>query len=393
MTTKFIQPTYQEIKGEPVNSTSFQAIEKTLNATFFERQDEVRGLLVTAIARGNVLLLGGKGSAKTALVEALASQIEGSQLFHRLYNRMSTMEDVFGSLSLKELENDNYIRNVAGKLPTAHFAVLDEIFKSNMALLNSHLSILNERVYFNDGGSPIEIPLMGAVGCSNELPEGGVTGELAPLYDRFELRYMVDYIAEEKNFISMLELASIKPALSITLGQLKQAQIEAQLVSVPASFIRGTLVTLWKKLKVDGYSISDRKFRNSLRYLKANAWLEGRQEVNEDDIEIFCHLLWDEPEQIKPIRKIVLSLGNPLTVKANEIYDACAELANIVKVEPEGATRSAKATEANHKLKLAQNQLKNAIMQANGVGTSKAEARLLEIKKMNEEIVSVLLGL
>jgi len=48
--------------------------------------------------------------------------------------------------------------------------------------LNSLLSILNERLFFNDG-QPIEVPLQFCVGTSNELPED--QEELGALWDRF----------------------------------------------------------------------------------------------------------------------------------------------------------------------------------------------------------------
>ena len=43
------------------------------------------------------------------------------------------------------LEDDKYVRNIDGYLPTASVAFLDEIFKANSAILNSLLTILNER--------------------------------------------------------------------------------------------------------------------------------------------------------------------------------------------------------------------------------------------------------
>jgi MoxR-like ATPase len=92
---------------------------------------------------------------------------------------------------MKGLENDQYVRQIDGYLPTANVAFVDEVFKANSAILNSLLTILNERL-FDNGNERIDVPLLCMVGASNELPE---SEELDALYDRFLLRSSVEQVS------------------------------------------------------------------------------------------------------------------------------------------------------------------------------------------------------
>jgi len=57
------------------------------------------------------------------------------------------------------LENDEYTRKTDGYLPTAEVAFIDEIFKANSAILNTLLTLLNERL-FDNGNQRLEVPLL-----------------------------------------------------------------------------------------------------------------------------------------------------------------------------------------------------------------------------------------
>ena len=65
----------------------------------------------------------------------------GGPFFQRLFTRFTTPEEIFGPLSLRALENDEYVRCIDGFLPTATVAFLDEIFKvCHSTLLLSNVS-------------------------------------------------------------------------------------------------------------------------------------------------------------------------------------------------------------------------------------------------------------
>ena len=85
------------------------------------------------------------------------------------------------------LENDEYTRKTDGYLPTAEVAFIDEIFKANSAILNTLLTLLNERL-FDNGNQRLEVPLL----CLVSLPALLLIPSSArPLYPPFVLCLMV----------------------------------------------------------------------------------------------------------------------------------------------------------------------------------------------------------
>jgi hypothetical protein len=154
---------------------------------------------------------------KSELGRRLASISGGGAFFERLLTKYSNPEELFGPLSLTALEKDEYIRKTAGYLPTASVAFLDEIFKANSAILNSLLTILNER-RFDNGNERVAVPLLAVVAASNELPD---SEELDALYDRFLFRRQVMPVSDG----AIAELLTATPKQVIRLMSLNDIKI------------------------------------------------------------------------------------------------------------------------------------------------------------------------
>src|SRR5205085_4220121 len=92
--------------------------------------------------------------------------------------------EIIGPIDIGLLREGRYVRREQGKLPTARLAFLDEIFKSNSAILNILLTIINERKFYQDG-QPQPMRLRVLFAATNDVPE---QGELAALKDRFVLK-------------------------------------------------------------------------------------------------------------------------------------------------------------------------------------------------------------
>src|SRR5262249_53586943 len=124
--------------------SDIENIQKELAATFLERDEPIEGLLCALVAGQHVLLLGPPGAAKSELAHEVCRRVTGARYFQWLLTRFTTPEELFGPVSLRGLEKDLYVRVTEGKLPRAHVAFLDEVFKASSSILNTLLSVLNE---------------------------------------------------------------------------------------------------------------------------------------------------------------------------------------------------------------------------------------------------------
>ncbi|BCN26181.1 MULTISPECIES: ATPase RavA domain-containing protein [Vibrio] len=356
-----IQPSFASNAEKALLSERINKLAKALTDGVYEREHTIKLCLLAALSGESVFLLGPPGIAKSLIAKRLIQAFDNSSYFEYLMTRFSTPEEVFGPLSIQELkDNGRYVRLTKGYLPTAQVVFLDEIWKAGPAILNTLLTVVNEKTFKN--GSDIErVPMRLLVSASNELPDED--SGLDALYDRMLVRVFVNRIQDKQNFKSMLTVgtaqeAQIPEGLAITdeeyhrwqqqLDKLtltdnafeKLYQLKSMLESkVEAEFGDASLTEMY---------VSDRRWKKAVKLLKASAFFNGRDEINPLDLLLLQDCLWNSPESRDVVRAVIQDFALKFAFdqqEAEQEIEYCRESLVDVQHELEDAYRMTLNTE------------------------------------------------
>jgi hypothetical protein len=226
--------------------------------------------LATVTARENLLLIGPPGCAKTEIAtqlferlglspprpesvpmtdapESLAAFREWWRMredrerqypkyFWYLLSRFTQPEELFGPIEIRLLRQGYLTRVNFGLLTGAGVlgAFLDEVFKASSSILNSLLTLSQERRYFNWGSmQPADLAML--IGASNEMPGSFASGSITPgggdefstlwaFLDRFAIRLHIPIASgvapglEDSNLACASKLAIRRDALRFLTG-------------------------------------------------------------------------------------------------------------------------------------------------------------------------------
>lgn len=172
-------------------------VERELNTYILARREEIRGAMLALISRNHVFLLSPPGAGKSFMASEVCRRIRSGVFYKILLTQHTQPEELFGPFDIARLRDEGVlVRQTGGYLPSSHVAQIDEIWKCNAAIINTLLSLSNEREFTN-GGRVQRVPLISMFVTSNETPSADQS--LEAIYDRILLRYRSNAVTDHES--------------------------------------------------------------------------------------------------------------------------------------------------------------------------------------------------
>ena len=376
-----------------------------LNKLVAERGDVIWCMAIALLTKKNFFVLGKPGHGKSYIIKMFFKCIANARLFTYLLTKQTDETQLFGHIGLSTLipgnpdeavlaEDSHYqdllsqlqdlksnspedtdnlatlldmleVRRktlyllygnkpklvTAGKIPECDFNFLDEIFKSNDAVLNALLTVINEHEHTNEGVA-YEIPAQMFGFASNEIPDFTDPEQeiLRALFDRLHLKVVTQDIEsrEERLRIQRQKKSGVEERVEaeFTLGELCAMQQEVKSVFVPDS-IDELIDDIFCELRRLGIHVSDRTLFEYHPIVRAQAWLNGRTEVVPADLAVLKWNMWTKVEEIAVIEQVLERFCvNPIVDRLKDITDMATDSYDDYK-----ANADAKPTPAIMKLR------------------------------------------
>lgn len=313
----------------------------TISSEVIERDIHLKLSILGIFAKESVFLLGLPGVGKSLISRKISSIFSGVKEFSVLMSKFTLTDEIFGPIDINKLREGNFTRKIKNYLPDANIAFLDEIWKASSSIQNTLLTILNEKLFVNDGKVE-KVDLYFTIAASNELPERNQS--LEALWDRFLIKFYVAPIQNSQKFIEMitnqqnlLQTNKIKDKQKLNFSFVDKVAKEIPDVLVPQEILN-FILKLKKEIEIkntevlqqnpfadgfDQYYISDRKWKKIVGALQTSAYLNERFEVDISDLNMLPYMLWNNMDQLDYYQKLIEK--HIFNFKYNSIYNKQVE--------------------------------------------------------------------
>jgi len=291
----------------------YNAYFDALKACFVGRDHIIDVLRFAMAQRQHVLIFGPPGTAKTALCDVAFSGITGAEKFRAELSMYMGEDALFGPYDTKRMREDGVLEHrVEGMLPQAHLARIGEFLDGSMPTLRALLGALNERE-MRRGRQILQLPLLTVYCDTNKNPAEVLKKDpyLWAVLDRILFISNLGFLESEDDMTEMLRrfqsgrTAKVKETLPLEL-----INSLTEPVVCPPSLITDQLVYIklgqafveyreQRQQAIKSNSIpdavlpmiSDRRFALASQMLEVAAVLNGRFQIEPQDMELCYHVL------------------------------------------------------------------------------------------------------
>ena len=319
------------------NVRRLKFLSRSLQDLFTGRDPAIDLIALSAVCHEHMLLIGPPGTAKTEIITRFADLID-ARAFHYLLTRYTEPTELFGPLDLQQFQKGTYHIRTADMLPEAQIVFLDEVFQGSSPILNSLLTILNERTFHN-GSVRQPVPLICMIGAANTVPDDPWLQAFA---DRFVLRLEIGPVldnevedlldkgwhleSERMRANRKIEQGQVPPAAKRSLKLADLLDLHARLEEVDLKAIRVDYANVVRELRAEGVDLSDRRAVKGLKLIAGAALLREATAATIADFWPLKHL-WNRPEEAEPIREVIQS---HIEAAHGETPDAARAVAEIL---------------------------------------------------------------
>ncbi len=295
-----------------------------INKKVLGRRETIRQAFLALLTGEHQLLISRTGMAKSLLARQIFSCFQNAQIFEKQLTKDTMPENLFGAYDIEAMKKGKMIHNVEGTLVLSHFAFLDEIFDANDMLLRSLLSLLNEKQLVN-GEQVVYSTLHSVIAAANYIR---LTEVLEAVVDRFLYK---SFIPENKELYFQYSIDQVyqqhfgevcPPERRLSLGELSLVKktVQSRQIPIPGyvlflkNYILKKYIEETRNMVSDkkDFTISDRKSVKIQDTLRACALLDGRYQVEEQDLDklyyAVCTLGRDE--EVSRLNKITAAARN-----------------------------------------------------------------------------------
>ncbi|MBM7560445.1 AAA family ATPase [Marinitoga litoralis] len=296
---------------------------KELKSIILNKDDVIEAISCGFMTNTNVLLVGEPGTAKSMIINEFAKLMgfdNENGYFHYLLTKFTEPSEILGPLNIEELKKGKYVINTKNKLPEANIAFLDEVFNANSAILNSLLTIINEKkLLLGDKYESLD-NLIAIFGATNHTPTDPL---LKAFYDRFPLRVLVEGLERrdyeellnrefeiEENNIKHIKKTLFEKNESIEFAKKMNEYIIKKYFELKHDKYIISLLDRIEILKKDrNIFISDRNLKFYVKNMIAYSMIRNESldtELNFEDVKFILSKIFNKEEQKDDIERILL---------------------------------------------------------------------------------------